>query len=367
VNAGDGQAPTGREEQRAYEKYVEGMRILLEGPRADTGQSAKEVVWTKNKARLYRYLPTTEKRHRVPILFIYALINKPYVLDLTPGNSLVEYLVGRGFDVYMLDWGIPGDEDRELTFDDYVLDYMPRAVRKVLRVSGADELTLFGYCMGGTMAAMYTAVVPDPPVRNLVLLTTPIDFTRENAGLYGLWTDERYFDPDLVVAAFGNVPADLIELGARMLRPVTNYVGSYLSLWERLMNDRSLDSWLAMNKWVSDGIPFAGAAFRQWIRDLYQQNKLVKGEFTLRGQRVDLSAISCPLLNIAGTRDHIVPVRQSEPVTALVSSRDAESLVLDAGHVGLLTGSDAKKNLWPRVGAWLEQRSAPAAGTGVHA
>ncbi len=340
-----------------YEKYVTGMRIILEGARAETGRTPKEVVWTKNKARLYRYAPTAEKRYSVPILLIYALINRPYVLDLTPGNSLVEYLISQGFDVYMLDWGIPGDEDRNLAFEDYVLDYIPRAVKKVLRTSHADEITLFGYCLGGTMSTMYAAVFPDKPLRNLVLLTTPIDFTPENSGLYGLWTSEKYFNPDLVVEAFGNVPAELIDTGTRMLKPVTNYIGPHVTMWERLMEDKSMDSWLAMNKWVSDGIPFPGEAFRQWIRDLYQQNKLVKGEFKLRGQLVDLSNVSCSLLNIAARKDHIVPFCQSETVMDLVSSRDKEFVVLDAGHVGLLTGSGAKKNLWPRLQAWLESRS----------
>ncbi len=343
--------------QRDYEKYVTGMRIILEGARVQTGQTPKQVVWTKNKARLYRYAPTLEKRYPVPVLLIYALVNRPYVLDLTPGNSFVEHLVSQGFDVYLLDWGVPGDEDRNLSLEDYVLEYIDRAVKKVIRTSGADEITLFGYCMGGTMSAMYAAIFPDRPIRNLVLLATPIDFTPENSGLYGLWTREEHFDPDRIVEAFGNVPAEFINTGARMLRPVTNYIGTHVTMWERLMGDRSMDSWLAMNKWVSDGIPFAGEAFRQWIRDLYQQNKLVKGEFRLRGQRVDLSDIDCSLLNIAAKKDHIVPLSQSETVMDLVRSQDKEFMVLDAGHVGLLTGSGAKKNLWPGVEAWLEPRS----------
>lgn len=347
----------GQDEERNYAKYATAMRIILEGARAETGQTPKEVVWTKNKARLYRYVHTAEQRHRVPILLIYALINRPYVLDLMPGNSFVEHLVGQGFDVYMLDWGVPGDEDRDLSFDDYVLDYLPRAVKKVRTMSGTEETTLFGYCMGGTMATMYAAIVADPRVRNLVLLSAPIDFSSKHAGLFGLWTNEKYFDPDRVVEAFGNVPAELIDVATRMLKPVTNYVGPHVALWERLNENKSIDSWLAMNKWVSDGVPFAGEAFRQWIRDLYQQNKLVAREFKLRGQLVDLSKISCSVLSIAARRDHIVPFAQSRAATDLVTSEDKEFLVLDGGHVGLLTGSQARNVLWPTVEKWLEPRS----------
>jgi poly[(R)-3-hydroxyalkanoate] polymerase subunit PhaC len=349
---------TPAEKDTAFQKYVSGMRIILEGARAQTGQTPKEVVWTKNKAQLYHYEPMMQRQFRVPILLIYALINRPYILDLMPGNSFVEYLVRQGFDVYMLDWGIPGDEDKELRLDDYVLDYIPRAVKKVLRTSEVDELTVFGYCMGGTLSAMYAALFPDKPLKNLVLLTSPIDFTPEEIGLFGLWTNEKYFNPDLVVEAFGNVPADLIDTGNRMLKPVTNYVGSYVNLWERILEDKSLDSWLAMSKWVNDGVPLPGEAFRQWIREFYQQNKLVKGEIVLRGRTVDLSNITCPLLNIAGTKDHICTLPQAEAAMRLVGSTDKEFLVLEAGHVGLMTGSGARGTLWPKVRSWLAPRSA---------
>src|SRR5712692_2163753 len=338
-------------------KYRAGVQIMLEGAKAQTGQTPKEVIWAKNKAKLYRYEPTVEKRYPVPILLIYALINRPYVLDLMPGNSLVEYLVGKGFDVYMLDWGIPGDEDKNLAFENYVLDYIPRAVKKVLRAANAEELTMLGFCMGGTMTAMYAALFPGKPLRNLILLTAPTDFTTENTGLYGLWTSEKYFNPDHMAEAFGNIPGDLVDTGNRMVKPVTNYVGSYLTMWDRIMQDKSMDTWLAMNKWVNDGIPFAGAAFRQWIREFYQQNKLVKGEIKLRGRRVDLSNITCAVLNIAGKKDHICTVPQAEATMNAISSADKEFFVLDAGHVGLLTGSDAKRTLWPKISTWLELHS----------
>ncbi len=338
-------------------KYRRGMQIILEGAKADTGQTPKEVIWTKNKAKLYHYEPMMEKRFPVPILLIYALINRPYVLDLMPGNSLVEYLVRHGFDVFMLDWGTPGDEDKKLSFDDYVLDYIPRAVKKVLRASQAEEITLVGYCMGGTMTAMYAALFPATPLRNLVLLTAPIDFTPDDMGLFGLMTNEKYLDPDRVVEAFGNVPGDLIDTGNRMVRPVTNYVGTYVTMWDRIMQDKSMDTWLAMSKWVNDGVAFPGEAFRMWIRDFYQQNKLVKGEIVLRGRRVDLSNITCPVLNIAGKKDHICTLPQAEATMLHINSQDKEFFVVDAGHVGLLTGSEAKKVLWPKLLTWLELRS----------
>jgi polyhydroxyalkanoate synthase subunit PhaC len=336
------------EVEATFEKYAEGTRLMFEGARVLTGQTPKEVVWAKNKASLYRY---------EPLLMIYALINRPYVLDLLPGNSLVEFLVGEGFDVYLLDWGEPGDEDQDLSFEDYVLDYIRPAAKRVLRTSRAEEHTLFGYCMGGTMAAMYAALFPDRPLRNLILLTAPIDFDPEKTGLLGLWTDEKHFDPDLLVDSFGNIPSSIIGDAMQMLKPVTNYVGTYAAMWECILEEKPMQTWKAMNKWVHDGTQFPGAAFRQWISDFYQQNKLVKGEIRLRGQRVDLSNITCSLMNIAARKDHICPLPQTERTMELVSSKDKEFFVLDAGHVSLLTGPNAKKDLWPKVSSWLEERS----------
>lgn len=343
--------------ETAFKKYREGMQIILEGARAETGQTPKEVIWTKNKAKLYHYEPMVEKRYPVPLLLVYALINRPYVLDLMPGNSFVEYMVSHGVDVYLLDWGIPGDEDKDLSFEHYVMDYIPRAVKKVLRNSHAEEFSLLGYCMGGTMSAMYASLFPGKPLRNLILLTAPIDFTPDEIGLYGLITSPKYFNPDLLVDAFGNVPGEFVDTGNRMVKPITNYVGSYVTMWDRILHDKSMDTWLAMSKWVNDSVPFPGAAFKMWIKEFYQQNKLVKGEIQLRGRRVDLSNITCSLLSIAGKKDHICSLPQAEAIMKCVSSKDKEFYMLDAGHVGLMTGSDAKKNLWPKIRSWLDQRS----------
>ena len=339
-----------------FDRYSAGMRVVVEGAQADTGRTPKELVWTKNKTKLDRYQPSAEKKYSVPILMVYALINRPYVLDLLPGNSFIEYLTDQGFDVYLLDWGIPGDEDKDIDFEHLILDYLPRAVKKVLRTSGADEYTLLGYCMGGTMSTMYASLFPEK-LKNLILLTTPVSFPREEMGTYSLFTSKKNLDPDLLADAFGNIPGELIDTGNRMLKPVTNYVGTYVNMWERIFEDKPMETWLAMNKWVNDGPPFPGAAFKTWIKDFYQQDKLVKGEIELRGRRVDLSNIETPLLSIAGRKDHICLLPQAEATMDLVSSEDKEFFVLDAGHVGLMTGRGAKKGLWPKVASWLEERS----------
>ena len=207
--------------------------------------------------------------------------------------------------------------------------------------------------MGGTMSAMYASLFPEH-LKNLILMTAPVEFPEGEMGLYSLFTSEKYMNPGLLADAFDNIPGDLIDTGNRMLKPVTNYVGTYVNMWERIFEEKPMETWLAMNKWVNDGPPFPGATFKQWITEFYQQNKLAKGEIVLRGRRVDLSNIKTPLLNIAGKKDHICTLPQAEATMSLIGSEDKEFFVLDAGHVGLMTGRGAKKGLWPKVSDWLE-------------
>ena len=349
-----------------FRKYATGTHLVVHGTQIETGLTPKEELWQRNETRLYRYEPAREKKYPIPVLIVYAPILRPYILDLVPGNSFVEYLSNEGFDVYLLDWGNAGPEDKHISFEDWILDYMPEAVESVLRSSQAEELTIYGYCQGGTMSAMYASLFPEECLKNLVLLATPTDFAPDDPGIFGLWTlwsrnSENYFDPDLVVEAFGNIPEDFLkrlnETGSSVLGPLPNLAGSYAKTLDRIMSKETMATWLAVSKWVDEGTPFPGEAFRQWIRDFYQKNKLPKGEIELRGHRVDLSNIECPLLNIAGSKDFICPLAQAEATMDLVGSQDKEFVVLDAGHVGLMAGPVAKHELWPRVGSWLKPRS----------
>ncbi len=349
-----------------FRKYATGTHLIVHGTEVETGMTPKEMIWQRGEARLYHYDPTREKKYPVPILIVYAPILRPYILDLVPGNSFIEYLLDEGFEVYLLDWGNAGPKDKHLSFEDWILDYMPEAVQSVLRDSQAEELTMFGHCQGGTMSAMYASLFPEEHLKNLILLATPTDFAPDDPGIFGLWTlwsrnSENYFDPDLMTEAFGNIPEDFLkrlnETWSSVLEPLPHLAGSYLKMWQRTMPQSSMAAWLAVSKWVDDGTPFPGEAFRQWIREFYQQNKLPKGEIELRGHRVDLSHITVPLLNIAGSKDFICPLAQAEATMDLVGSRDKKFSVLDAGHVGLMVGPVAKEEMWPQVKDWLKPRS----------
>src|SRR6266700_2557889 len=202
--------------QSELQRIEENTRTLLQvsTSRATVAQTPKQVIWTLNKARLYRYIPVVpaEQRHKVPLFLVFALMNRPYILDLRPGNSFIEYMVKQGYDVYLLDWGTPGPEDKGLKFDDYVLDYLPRAMRKLKAVSGSEELSMLGWCIGAILSTIYAALRPDDGLKNLLLLTAPLDFTDKQAGGFVRWVNDQAFDPDKIIDAFGNVPGELIDL-----------------------------------------------------------------------------------------------------------------------------------------------------------
>ncbi len=347
--------------QNELKRVEESVRTLLRvsSSHATVAQTPKQVIWTLNKAKLYRYIPVVPagQRHKVPLFLVFALMNKPYILDLRPGNSFIEYMVKQGYDVYLLDWGAPGPEDKELKFDDYVLDYLPRAIRKLKAVSGSDEFSMLGWCIGAILTTIYAALRPDDGLKNLLLLTAPLDFSDKTAGGFARWVNDQCFDPDKIVDAFGNVPGEMIDYGAKALKPVENSIGSYLTLWDNLDNPRIVESWHAMNTWVTDIIPMAGATYRQLIQEFYQENRLIEGTLTIRGERVDLSRIRANLLNVIALADHISPPCQSESIMAKVSSQDQLLLKVKGGHIGMMAGSGAMKYTWPHIDAWLAARS----------
>jgi polyhydroxyalkanoate synthase len=327
--------------------------------RYPVGQTPKEVIWTLNKAKLYHYIPTVpaEQRHRVPLLLVFALMNRPYILDLRPGNSFVEYMVGQGYEVYLLDWGAPGWEDKDLTFGDYVLDYLPRAIRKLQQVAGTPDFSLLGWCIGALLTTCYAALRPNDGLRNLILLTAPLDFADKEANSFTRLAAEADFDVDEILAMYGNMPGELLDYGARALKPVESYIMTYQRLFDNLDNPRIVESWHAMNTWVSDLIPMAGATYRQLIIELYRENRLMAGTWQLRGERVDLRKLRANLLNVIAESDHITPPCQSETLLPRVAGVDKQLLRVPGGHIGIMAGSGAVKGTWPQIESWLAGRS----------
>ncbi len=326
---------------------------------AKIAQTPKTLVWTLNKAKLYRYVPAVpeEQLHKTPLLLVFAIMNRPYVLDLRPGHSFVEYMRNRGYDIYLLDWGAPGPEDRNLKFDDYALEYMPRVMRKLKSVSGRKQFNMLGWCLGALISTLYAALRPNDGLKNLILLTAPLDFSDKTSSGFVRWTNSDEFNADQIVDAFGNVPGGIIDYGAKSLKPVENFVGSYINLWDRIDDPKVVESWHAMNTWVRDNIDMAGGAYRQLINDFYKHNRLKEGTLLLRGERVDLKNLKANVLNVIAEADHITPPCQSEGIMDLLGCTDKEVFKVRGGHIGIMAGSGAEKTTWPHIDAWLAKRA----------
>jgi len=324
-------------------------------PRAVT--TAHEVVLREHTHELLHYVRSTPATQAEPVLLCYALVNRPYILDLQPDKSVVRRYLEQGFEVYMIDWGVPTPGDRGLTLDSYVGGFLSKAADLVRRRHRADP-HLVGYCMGGTMGALYTALNPDR-VKTLTLLATPIDFECSSSML-NMWTDRRYFDVDALINTYGNCPAWFLQLCFLSLDPVRNFFDKPFAFYEIMDDARSVSNHFALETWLNDNIPVAGETFREFVKKLYQGNQLVRGQMMLGDRHVDLGRITCPLLILTASKDHMVPPASSEGILPHIGSRDVQSMQAPAGHVGLVVGGRAHKKLWPQVTSWLTERSTPA-------
>jgi polyhydroxyalkanoate synthase len=333
---------------------LEFANVILTTPDAPIGQTPRDVVWTHRGTTLYRYR-SSAREHPIPVLLVFALINRPEIFDLRRGSSFVEFLLEEGFDVFLVDWGVPDEEDADMGLAEFVCDELHWAVRETLRRSDEEELTLLGWCIGGTLCAMYCALHPAGAVRNAALLTTPID---PSASLYARWVGDDGFDVDLIADSYAAVPGSGINSANKLMKPVTNYVTTYRRLFQSILDGtHSRASYQAMARWVADNPPFPSSAYREWITWMYKENRLVSGRLHLRGERVDLERIEQNLLVVTAGADHIAPPEGTVPLLDLVSSEDVTHFDRPGGHIGLMAGSKAKHELWPDLADWLRERS----------
>lgn len=316
------------------------------------GTTPYKVVYTRGKMRLLHY-ESPNRKYLTPILFVYSLINRYYILDFLPGRSLIDYMRHQGFDVYAVDWGVPGDAEAKLGWDDYLGGTLVNAVRWAKRTSGAPDVTLYGYCMGGTMALAYAALYPEG-IRNFVAQAVPVDF--HQGGIFTEWTKPSRFNVDAMVDAFGNVPVEMMESGFSMMAPVQRAT-KWLEVFKKVDDPAFVTTFLGMEHWASDNIPFPGGVYRQYIKDCYQQNNFCQGKMVVGGTRVDLSHIKCPVLNVLANKDTIAPAESSLPLMDLISSTDKEVKQFETGHIGLSTSSKGPKVVWPQIAGWISKRS----------
>ncbi|MCB1693520.1 MAG: alpha/beta fold hydrolase [Pseudomonadales bacterium] len=338
---------------KTLQRSVKGMQFIRSG-QANVGLTPKDVVYSRGTLRLYHYHPVTDEVYRVPVILVMATTNRGYVFDLLPGQSMVEFLLKRGFDVYMIDWEAPLPSERGLRLRDYTNDFIPTCIEKVQEESGEEDVSIVAYCMGGILSLIYASTHTDGPLKNLVCLTTPVN--QAEMGLFRLWADERFMDVDQMVDALGVIPSEIIELGFEMLRPAQKTAGR-LRLLDQIWDDDFVRSYRAFERWGNETLPLAGEYYRETTKELMRANKLYKGTLMIDGVNANLKNVKVPIMNIMAEHDHIAPFGATKPLLDLVGSEDKEELVLKGGHVSLIAGPRAVTRMWPAVDKWLGVRS----------
>ena len=333
-------------------KLGRGVQAVTQVGEVDVGYSDKDAVYEEDKLVLYRYRPLAPSAGLAPILLCYALVNRPYMVDLQADRSLVRGLLERGLDVYLIDWGYPDGADRFLEIDDYVNGYLDRCVDEVRKAAGVDAINLLGVCQGGTFSLCYTALHPDK-VKNLTVMVTPVDFqTPEN--LLSKWA--RDLDVDRMVDVMGNVSGELLNVTFLSLMPFRLTSQKYVALADIIDDPQQLENFVRMEKWIFDSPDQAGETFRQFIKWMFKENRLMAGTLELGGKRVDLRQIRCPVFNVYATQDHLVPPSASIPLEGLVGTEDYQSFAFKGGHIGIYVSGRARQ-VPQTIADWLDARS----------
>jgi polyhydroxyalkanoate synthase subunit PhaC len=334
-------------------KLAAGMETLRQVDDVDYGATPRREVWRDDKVVLYRFIGDEAPTAKVPLLISYALVNRPYMVDLQEDRSIVRGLLARGEDVYLVDWGYPDRSDRYLTLEDYIERFLGGAVDHLRATHGLDAVNLLGICQGGTFALSYAALHPDK-VRNLITMVTPVDFHTEDNTL-GNWA--RGLDVDLMVDTLGNVPADMMNFSYLMLKPWRLFVQKYVGLVDVLDDKHALEDFLRMEKWIFDSPDQAGEAFRQFMKQFYQGNGFVEGGIEIGGREVHLGLVEMPVLNIFAEQDHLVPPSASKPLKELVGTGDYTELSFRGGHIGIYVSGRAQKEVPQAIHEWLAARA----------
>lgn len=343
-----------REEvDRTYQRNIKGLDFLI-ADRQAVGTMPKDVVYREGTAVLYRFRPVEAEIYRTPLLIVSPPSNKGYIFDLASGQSFVEFMLQRGYDVYNLDWYAPRLDEAHLDIADYVNRFIPQAIARIAEQSGEEQVSLAGYCMGGTLCVIHCALHSPGPVRNLITFATPVDFTQMQ--LFQAWANKAHFDVDELVDELGIIPPELM-LGAFDLARPANRTAGHMHLWANMWSDDFVKSYRMFDRWAAETLPLPGEYFRSLIKYLMWNNALCGADYIIDGQRVDLAQITAPILNIVAQHDHVVSHAATQPLMTMPSSKDRHEIVSKGGHVSLVAGPAALRRLWPQIDLWLGERS----------
>ena len=340
---------------KARERAHKASDILLGPLDTEIAATPYEVVHQEDRVKLKHYIPVTDIKLKTPLLVVYALINRETMLDLQPGRSVVETLLAHGIDLYMIDWGYPTRKDKFLTIDDHVNGYMDTMVDFIRQNHHLEKINLMGICMGGTFCVIYSSL-NSAKIKNLVTTVTPTNFDTDK-GLLHVWM--KAVDADRLTDTYGNISGDVMNFGFLLLNPARLMIDKYVGFFENMDNQKFVENFVRMEKWIFDSPDLPGETFRQFIKDFYQKNLLIQSRLEIGGRRVDLKNITMPILNFYGKYDHLVPPEACELLSGRVGSKDTTDVCLETGHIGIYVSSKCQREFAPRIAEWLAERDLP--------
>lgn len=340
--------------EKAQKRVTKASEILQGQLNYEIASTPYEIVYEEDRVKVKHYFrnENAENKLKVPLLVVYALINRETMLDLQPDRSVVKTFLEGGIDLYMIDWGYPTRKDHFLTIDDHVNGYMNNIVDFIREKHHVPKINLMGICMGGTFSIMYSALHPDK-IKNLITTVTPSSFDTDR-GLLHVWMKD--VDVDRMIKTFGNIPGDLMNLGFLLLNPARLMIDKYVSFMNNMDNKDFVENFVRMERWIFDSPDVPGETFRQFIEDCYKKNLLIQSKMFLGGRRVDLKKLTMPLLNFFGKYDHLVPPEACNQLSKAIGSRDVEDVCLETGHIGIYVSSKFQKLFAPKIVQWLKER-----------
>jgi polyhydroxyalkanoate synthase subunit PhaC len=349
-----------RIDPRILEEFLQMNKNILDAPKLvaapdeiNLGMTPYNVVYSEGKMRLLHFNSTQQKQVKTPLLITYALINRYHILDIHPQKSWVRNLLEQGLDVYLIDWGTPTNMDKYLGFDDYVNGYMDNCVNFILNESGVDRVSMQGYCTGGTLATVYASLYNEK-IKNLILTAPVIDGSRDSTVVANL---AKHMDVDKIADIVGNVPPEFMYYVFSILKPFEQGLEKYVQFFKNIHNKEYVENFIRVEKWLSDTPPIPGELFREWVKNVYQDNLLIRNQMYVSGRQINLKNISMPVFTQVAVGDHLVSPECSMPIHYAVSSEDKTLRMYATGHVGMIASSFSQKKVLPELGQWIKERS----------
>jgi polyhydroxyalkanoate synthase subunit PhaC len=342
-----------KEMQHINEKLQAGMHTLKNMPAVEIATTPKELVWQCDKVKMFRYIRTTPAKCKIPVLVSFAIMNRHDVLDLQPDRSLMKKLLDEGLDIYIMDWGYPTKADRYLSMEDYILGYMSDAIDFVAKAHKVKKIHKMGICQSGLFSMIYASLNPEK-LQTLTTYVAPYDFEDANCNMLYKWT--KYVDVDAMADSMGTISASVLNGAFSMLKPSAD-ISKYFGVMEMMDNEDKLMNFLRMEKWKNDTPDLSGEMFRKYIKDLFRDNKLIKGTFEIGGKQVNLKNMTVPFLNVYATEDNIIPNKSTIAVMDKIGTKDKQLYAFPGGHIGVFVGAKSQKELGPSVAQWVMDRS----------